>query len=117
MGDEREDQSVDTGSSGNMLRYAILGVATIYVIASLYFLVDARCLIEKLEGAMGDLVVQSGLIAHTREDLELLKHRGDRNIYEFSLQKGERPTPVSTISLQLKKVDVFFFKQKTAYEI
>jgi hypothetical protein len=54
---------------------------------------------------MGDLNVQSGLIAHTRDDLETLKHRGDRNIYEFSLQKGERPTPVSTVSLQLKKVD------------
>jgi hypothetical protein len=45
------------------------------------------------------------LIAHTRNDLEILKHRGDRNIYEFALQKGARPTPVSTISLQLKKVD------------
>ena len=59
----------------------------------------------KLERVMGDLNVQSGLIAHTRDDLETLKHRGDRNIYEFSLQKGERPTPVSTVSLQLKKVD------------
>jgi hypothetical protein len=59
----------------------------------------------KLERVMGDLNVQSGLIAHTRDDLETLKHRGDRNIYEFSLQKGSRPTPVSTVSLQLKKVD------------
>ena len=54
---------------------------------------------------MGDLKVQSGLIAHTRDDLETLKHRGDRNIYEFALQKGARPTPVSTVSLQHKKVD------------
>jgi hypothetical protein len=60
---------------------------------------------SKLERVMGDLNVQSGLIAHTRDDLETLKHRGDRNIYEFSLQKGSRPTPVSTVSLQLKKVD------------
>jgi hypothetical protein len=60
---------------------------------------------SKLERVMGDLGVQSGLIAHTREDLEVLKHRGDRNIYEFALQKGARPVPVSTISLQLKKVD------------
>jgi len=60
---------------------------------------------SKLERAIGDLGVQSGLIAHTRDDLEVLKHRGDRNIYEFSLQKGAHPTPVSTISLQLKKVD------------
>ncbi len=60
---------------------------------------------SQLERVMGDLGVQSGLIAHTRDDLEVLKHRGDRNIYEFSLHKGGRPTPVSTVSLQLKKVD------------
>jgi hypothetical protein len=60
---------------------------------------------SKLERVVGDLGVQSGLIAHTRTDLEVLKHRGDRNIYEFSLQKGARPTPVSTVSLQLKKLD------------
>jgi len=59
----------------------------------------------KLERVMGDLGVQSGLIAHTRDELEILKHRGDRNIFEFTLQKGARPTPVSTVSLQLKKVD------------
>ncbi len=209
MPDEQEEQSVNTGSNGNMLRNVILGVAVVYVIASLYFIFDSRGRIDKLEAAqtaakaenaqlvkrlgiaessfkaenqvlaekvgmtqkdiasrsaalqrqqreaeqrlseqtkkqvgavsgevagvktelggaksdiaatktdleatksklervMGDLNVQSGLIAHTRDDLETLKHRGDRNIYEFSLQKGARPTPVSTISLQLKKVD------------
>lgn len=60
----------------------------------------------KLERAIGDLGVQSGLIAHSREDIEYLKHRGDRNIYEFTLKKGDNPKPVSTVSLQLKKVDV-----------
>lgn len=60
---------------------------------------------SKLERVVGDLNVQSGLIAHTRDDLETLKHRGDRSIYEFSLQRGAHPTPVSTVSLQLKKVD------------
>jgi hypothetical protein len=46
------------------------------------------------------------LIAHTRDDLEVLKHRGDRNYFEFTLEKGKSPTPISTVSLQLKKVDV-----------
>ncbi len=59
---------------------------------------------QKLEHAMGDLGVQSGLIAHNASELEILKHKGDRNYYDFTLQKGAR-TPVSTISLQLKKVD------------
>lgn len=59
----------------------------------------------KLESAVGDLGVQSGLIAHTRDDLEVLKHKGDRNYYEFTLLKGAKPQPVSTVSLQLKKTD------------
>ena len=59
----------------------------------------------KLEKTIGDLGVQSGLIARTSSDLEILKHKGDRNYYEFSLQKGGHPVPVSTISLQLKKTD------------
>jgi len=60
---------------------------------------------KRLESTIGDLGVQSGLIAHTRDDLETLKHRGDRNYYEFTLSKGGKPQPVSTISLQLKKTD------------
>jgi hypothetical protein len=58
----------------------------------------------KLERAIGDLGQQSGLIARTRDDLEYLKHKGDRNYYEFTLKKGAR-TPISTVSLELKKVD------------
>jgi DNA repair exonuclease SbcCD ATPase subunit len=59
----------------------------------------------KLESAIGDLGVQSGLIAKTRDDLEVLKHKGDRQYYEFTLLKGAKPQPVSTVSLQLKRVD------------
>lgn len=58
----------------------------------------------KLDRTIGDLGIQSGLIAHTSEELEILKHRGDRNYYEFTLTKKKR-TPVSTVSLELKKAD------------
>lgn len=66
---------------------------------------DLEATKSKLQSAVGDLGVQSGLIATTRDDLEVLKHRGDRNYYEFMLAKGSKPQPVSTISLQLKKTD------------
>jgi hypothetical protein len=59
---------------------------------------------QKLEHAMGDLGVQSGLIAHNASELEMLKRKGERNYYDFTLQKGAK-TPVSTVTLQLKKVD------------
>jgi hypothetical protein len=59
----------------------------------------------KLQSAIGDLGVQSGLIAHTRDDLEVLKHKGDRNYYEFTLVRGAKPQAISTVTLQLKKAD------------
>jgi multidrug efflux pump subunit AcrA (membrane-fusion protein) len=66
---------------------------------------DLEATKSKLQSTIGDLGVQSGLIATTRGDLETLKHRGDRNYYEFTLTKGDRPQPVSTVSLQLRKTD------------
>lgn len=58
----------------------------------------------KLEKTIGDLGVQSGLIARNSQDVEFLKHRGDRNYYEFTLRKKQR-TPISTVSFELKKTD------------
>ena len=45
----------------------------------------------KLEKAMGDLGIQSGLVARNHDELELLKHKGDRNYFEFTLR--EEPAP------------------------
>lgn len=58
----------------------------------------------KLEKTIGDLGVQSGLVAHNASELEELRRKGERNYYNFTLQKNAR-TPVGTVSLQLKKVD------------
>jgi DNA repair exonuclease SbcCD ATPase subunit len=60
---------------------------------------------SQLQRVVGDAGVMSGLIATNHDQLEELKHKGDRNYYEFSLQKGAQPTLLSTIKVQLKKVD------------
>lgn len=65
---------------------------------------DLEATKAKLEKAIGDLGVQSGLIATNHDELELLKHKGDRNYIEFTLKKNQR-APVGTVSLQLKKTD------------
>jgi TolA-binding protein len=66
---------------------------------------DLEATKARLESVKGDMGVMSGLIATTRGDLEVLKHRGDRNYYEFALDKSKTPKPISTVSLQLKKTD------------
>lgn len=60
---------------------------------------------SKLEHAIGDLNKHSELIATSHEELELLKHRGDRNYFEFTLTKGKQATHVATVNLELKKAD------------
>jgi len=59
----------------------------------------------KLEHAIGDLNRHSELIATTHDELEVLKHRGDRDYLEFTLKKGKDAVRLSTVSLQLKKTD------------
>lgn len=58
----------------------------------------------QLQSMKGDMGVQSGLIATNHSELEILKHKGDRNYYEFTLHKGQRQ-PVSTVGLELRKAD------------
>jgi len=60
---------------------------------------------QQLHAAIGDLGLQSGLIAKNGQELEYLKHRGDRNYLEFTLRKGQPPLAISTIKLQLRKSD------------
>jgi septal ring factor EnvC (AmiA/AmiB activator) len=59
----------------------------------------------QLTRVVGDAGVMSGLIAKNHDDLEILRHRGDRNYYEFTLQKGAQPTLLSSVKVQLKKAD------------
>ena len=59
----------------------------------------------KLDRSLGDMNVMSGLIAHNRDDLEDLKRRGDRNYYEFSLQKSKNAQRVGPVQMSLNKTD------------
>ena len=65
---------------------------------------------SKLEHAVGDLGVQSGLIARNREDLEELKRRGERNIFEFDLHKSKTPQKIGPVQVTLEKVDTKRYK-------
>jgi hypothetical protein len=60
----------------------------------------------QLTRVMGDAGVMSGLIATNHDELQELKRKGERNYYEFTLQKGAPAQNVGTIKVQLKKVDV-----------
>jgi len=59
----------------------------------------------RLEHAIGDINKHSELIATSHDELEILKHRGDRDYFEFTLKKDKDPTRLSIVSLQLKKTD------------
>jgi hypothetical protein len=49
--------------------------------------------------------VMSGLIARNKDDLEDLKRRGDRNYYEFTIQKSKSAQRVGPVQMSLNKTD------------
>jgi cell division protein FtsB len=60
---------------------------------------------SKLDRATGDMGVMSGLIAKNHDDLEELKRRGDRNYYEFAIQKAKTPQRVGPVQIAVNKTD------------
>ena len=65
---------------------------------------DLASAVAQLTSMKGDLSDHSSLIARNGSELEILKHKGDRTFYEFTLVKGVKK-PVGTVSLELKKAD------------
>ena len=59
----------------------------------------------KLDRATGDMGVMSGLIARNHDDLEELKRKGDRNYFEFTLQKSKAAQRVGPVQISLSKTD------------
>jgi hypothetical protein len=65
---------------------------------------DLATAVGQLQSMKGDIDSHSSLIARNHDELDVLKHKGDRNYYEFTLAKGQKK-PVGTVSLELKKAD------------
>jgi len=65
---------------------------------------DLATTMSQLQSVRGDLSNTNSVIARNHDELVTLEHKGDRNYYEFTLNKGQKK-PVGTVSLELKKVD------------
>jgi septal ring factor EnvC (AmiA/AmiB activator) len=74
---------------------------------------DLEATKTKLDRAAGDMGVMSGLIAKNHDDLEELRRRGDRNYYEFTIQKQKTPQRVGPVQISLNKAD----QKKSKYTI
>lgn len=59
----------------------------------------------QMQSMQGDLGIASGLVATNQQELDVLKQKGDRRYYQFTLQKGKKQA-VSTVGLELRKADV-----------
>jgi hypothetical protein len=64
----------------------------------------------RLTSTVGDLGVQSGLIARNRDDLDALRRLNERNIFEFNLAKSKAPQHVGPIQVTLRSTDPKRFK-------
>ncbi len=71
---------------------------------------DLKATESKLQSTIGDLGVQSGLIAKNHDEVEALKALGERNIFEFTLHKSKRMQHVGPIQLSLRKVDTKHYR-------
>ncbi len=58
-----------------------------------------------LQRTSGDMGVMSGLIATNGKEIQELRARGDRNIYEFTMTKKNGMTKVGDVQMRLTKVD------------
>lgn len=71
---------------------------------------SAKTEIEKtlsdLQRVRGDMGVMSGLVATNSKEIQALREVGDRNIYEFTVDKKAGIQKVGDIQVKLKKADV-----------
>lgn len=61
--------------------------------------------IASLKRVRGDLDSASSLIATNGKELNALKQLGERNYYQFTIDKSKKPTRVGDVLIQLRKAD------------
>jgi chromosome segregation ATPase len=66
---------------------------------------DLEATKSKLDRNIGDMGEMSGLIARNKEEVQELKRRGERNIFDFDVSKSKNAQKVGPIMIHLKKVD------------
>lgn len=66
---------------------------------------DLEATKNKLQSTIGDLGVQSGLIARNHDEVEELKRLGQRDIFEFTMGKTKKPERLGPIQIQFRKFD------------
>ncbi|MCU1326946.1 MAG: hypothetical protein JWN34_2316 [Bryobacterales bacterium] len=59
-----------------------------------------------LQRVRGDMGMMSGLVATNSKDIQFLRELGDRNIYEFTIDKKSGMQKVGDIQIALRKADV-----------
>ncbi|MGB6200701.1 MAG: hypothetical protein WA871_00840 [Candidatus Acidiferrales bacterium] len=59
----------------------------------------------QLTTAVGDLGVQSGLIAHNETEVQELQRLNERNIFQFNIKKTKAPSRVGPIQVKLESMD------------
>lgn len=60
---------------------------------------------SQLQRVVGDLGVQSDLIAHNRGEIDELRVRGERDYIEFDLRKDKKQQRVGPVQIELKNAD------------
>jgi cell division protein FtsB len=71
---------------------------------------DLEATKNKLQSTIGDLGVQSGLIARNHDEVEELKRLGQRDIFEFTMGKTKKPQHLGPILVQFRKFDAKHYR-------
>ena len=100
LGQLSQDQAATKGNLGN-LATDVTGVKT--EVRSTQAELNATK--AELKRVVGDLGVQSDLIARTGSDLSDLRLRGERDYIEFDITKKAKRQKVGSVQLELKKTD------------